>query len=305
MSQRVNILIASPGDVQKERDSVPKIFTRWNSSNDYAILHPTMWESAAVPTMGAHPQHLLNERLIRKSDLLVAILWSKLGTPTPTASSGTVEEIREFIRLKGPQRAMLYFCRRDLPYDTDPAEMVKLRDFKAQMRTQGIYHEYTTQEEFERDLYQHLGIKVDEFVTGKLPTPEPAVVVKPQADLPPDKRLHQLLEFGTTLQEIANGFATRMAEFLRIDGVHPDKYYRLGAHVYTSAAAGLDRFLTYSAAGMSEQNRSGLERISSRLKRLAQQIPKPGDPFPDYWKTGQEIADDLSAHVVHIERSRR
>lgn len=114
-SQRevINIAIASPGDVQNERDAVLKVFTQWNDTKDDVILHPVMWEHSAVPEMGDHPQHILNERIISKSQLLVAILWSRLGTPTPTADSGTVEEIREFIKKKGPKRVMLYFCTRE------------------------------------------------------------------------------------------------------------------------------------------------------------------------------------------------
>jgi len=174
--KRVNIAIASPGDVQKERDAVLKVFTRWNDANNHTMLHPMMWESSAVPTLGAHPQHILNEQIIEKSDLLLAILWSKLGTPTLTASSGTVEEIREFITKKGPRRVMLYFCKRDLPYDTDPAELAKLRDFKEQMRSHGLYHEYVSLSDFERDLYHHLDGKIQEFESGQLPLPTPLIL---------------------------------------------------------------------------------------------------------------------------------
>ena len=161
--QRVNIGIASPSDVAAERDAVLKVFVRWNDANEHAFLHPVMWESASAPTMGDHPQHLLDEQIIDRCDLLVAIFWSKLGTPTPTADSGSAEEIREFIKRKGPKRAMLYFCTRDLPYDIDPAELARLREFKAQMQSQALYHLYATVDSFERDLYRHLDKKIKEF----------------------------------------------------------------------------------------------------------------------------------------------
>jgi hypothetical protein len=299
--KRVNIAIASPSDVQKERDAVLKVFTRWNDANEHAMLHPLMWESSSVPTLGDHPQHILNNKLIDKSDLLIAILWSKLGTPTPTADSGTVEEIREFITKKGPRRVMLYFCKRDLPYDIDPAELAKLHEFKEQMRTKGLYHEYWALEEFERDLYRHLDVKVEDFVTGQLPPPAlPLDADKKHVskDKHPDSRLHNPIDFGTTLDQIARGFAARMDEFDAIDGVHADKFYALGAHVYESVAICIDRFLTFSAAGLTEENRNVIERICSRLKRLASQLPEPKAPFPQYWADGHEISKDLSAHVA-------
>ena len=128
--QRVNVAIASPGDVDRERDAILKVFTRWNDAHDHAFLHPVMWEYSSVPTLGDHPQHLLNEQIIERSDLLIAIFWSRLGTPTPTADSGTVEEIREVIKRKGPECVMLYFCKRSLPYDIDPNELARLRKFR-------------------------------------------------------------------------------------------------------------------------------------------------------------------------------
>jgi hypothetical protein len=43
--------------------------------------------SASAPTLGDHPQTILNSQIIARCQLLVAIFWSKLGTPTPTATS--------------------------------------------------------------------------------------------------------------------------------------------------------------------------------------------------------------------------
>jgi hypothetical protein len=134
--RRITVAIASPSDVQQERDVVTKVFTKWNDDNpDLPPLHPKMWEFA-TPELGDHPQHILNGKIIASSELLVAILHSKLGTPTPTASSGTVEEIREFIARKGPKRVMLYLCKRPLAIDVNPAELSRLNDFKAKMRLQ-------------------------------------------------------------------------------------------------------------------------------------------------------------------------
>ena len=93
--RRVTIAIASPGDLHSERDAILRVITNWNDKNRQATLTAKMWEFAA-PELGAHPQDILNKRIIQESDLLLAMFWSKLGTPTPTAPSGTVQEIREF-----------------------------------------------------------------------------------------------------------------------------------------------------------------------------------------------------------------
>jgi hypothetical protein len=266
-----------------------------------------MWESASVPELGKHPQHILNERIIADSDLLVAIFWSKLGTPTPTASSGTAEEIREFISKKGAARVMLYFCTRDLPHNIDAAGLVKLREFKEQMRTQGLFQEFKSLNEFERDLYFHLDAKVQELLQGKLPLPSPKdrdLRTGPR-DPPADPRLNALINLGTTLQQISKAFTARMNQFKAIDGVSPDKFYALGAHVYESAATCIDQFLTYNSHDLPFEAHAAIDKISSRLKRLAAGIPDADAPFPQYWDDGDEVAKDLAAQVRLIERRQK
>jgi hypothetical protein len=307
---RVNIAIASPTDVAAERNAIPMIFNRWNDANGDAFLHAVMWESASVPTLGDHPQHILDKQIIEKSELLIAILWSRLGTPTPTAGSGTVEEIHEFIKHKGAARVMLYFCRRDLPYGTDPAEFARLLEFKEQMRSQGLFREFTTCEEFERELYRHLDVKVREFLNGQLPPPssldgQTRRVKKADAHQQPSPRPHELIDFGTTLEDIANGFSARMEAFARIDSAGGDKYLNMGACVYLSCAECLDRFLAYSAAGIRDQDRRVIERMSGRLKRLA---ARPSDYLPpkfdQFWDEGHEIAEGLVGHAAYLRQAR-
>ena len=202
----------------------------------------------------------------------MAILWSKLGTPTPTAASGTVEEIREFIKIKGPKARNALLLYAEYSLNTNPADLVKLQEFKAEMRSQGLYHEYTSVEQLERDLYPHLDAKVNQFLQNKLPLPEPMAGISKtdSATLKqhPDPRSCEPIDFGTRLEEISSGFVSRLDQFDAIDGGGPDKFLDFAAHVYNSVAFCLDRFLTFSAAGMTEQNKGVLERISTRLKRL-------------------------------------
>ena len=92
LARAIQILIASPGDVAALRLLIPPLFTEWNEANQlHTLLHPKMWESAANPEWGNHPQAILNRQLIDESELLVAIFWAKLGTPTENALSGTID----------------------------------------------------------------------------------------------------------------------------------------------------------------------------------------------------------------------
>ena len=303
--KRITIAIASPGDVPAEREAVAKVCNKWNVDNqELPPLVPQMWEFA-TPELGDHPQAILNKQIIARSDLLVAVLHSKLGTPTPKASSGTVEEIEEFIVNKGPGRVMLYFCKRPLPVDIDPAELMRLNAFKKSMQSKGLFKEFATTTEFEGDLYRHIDVKVHELLEHRLPVPAKPATHMPEPHvktLPADKRLHKLIEFGTDLESITNGFQRRMDEFNAIDGCTHDKFYALGAHVYTSAATCLDRFLTHSAASMDYQDQRVLDKISANLKHMAANFENYSGDFRDYWKDGTKAANDLKNQVAHMKK---
>ncbi len=105
----IRVVIASPGDLEAERKSIPPLFVKWNHANRGVHLVPEMWETASVPTFGDHPQHILTDQIVEKGDLLVALFWTKIGSPTPSSSSGTIEEIREFVRRKGPKAGNALF----------------------------------------------------------------------------------------------------------------------------------------------------------------------------------------------------
>jgi hypothetical protein len=304
-STRVNIVIASPSDVQQVREAVPGVFDRWNENNHDAFLHPKMWEIVAVPELGDHPQHLITPRLLKDSDMLLAIFWCKLGTPTPTAPSGTVEEIREFILKKGAGRVMVYFWTQPVPINIDAAELMRLQEFKSEMRVKGVYFDFHTVQEFERDLYYHLDKQVTELLRGNLPEPEPDIPKKEERkETNPDPRMQQPVALGSSLKEISQGFAREMNKFDTIDGMgsHPNtKFYALGAHVYNSIAEALDKYLSTTGRTIQPHKREPIENASSRLKRLASYQPKSDEPFPKYWDDGRKICDDLTAHVAHLE----
>lgn len=303
--KRITVAVASPSDVPDEREAVGTVCQKWNVDNqELPPLVPQMWEYA-TPELGGHPQTILNKKIIARSDLLVAVFHSRLGTPTINASSGTVEEIQEFIATKGPGRVLLYFCKRPYPHDIDPAELMRLNAFKKSMESKGLFKQFETTTEFEADLYRHLDVKAHDLLANLLPPPAKTadtITERDNKELPADKRLHKLIEFGSDLEAIANGFQKRMDEFNAIDGCTNDKFYALGAHVYTSVATCLDRYFTHGAAYLETQDLRVLENISANLKHLAANYENPSDDFRDYWTEGTKAARDLKNQVAHIKR---
>lgn len=97
----IKIFIASPGDVVKQRNEIEKIIWEWNNEHldsKSVILMPVRWENNSVSSYreDTDGQAVINEQIVKSSDILIAIFWSKIGTRTSNGISGTVEEINVF-----------------------------------------------------------------------------------------------------------------------------------------------------------------------------------------------------------------
>src|SRR4051794_38379115 len=94
-TQTYRVLIASPSDLSEERQAATEVINEWNAQNAAAestVLLPIKWETHAIPTSGIRPQEAINRDLVRISDLIIGMFWTKLGSNTGVAESGTVEE---------------------------------------------------------------------------------------------------------------------------------------------------------------------------------------------------------------------
>ena len=90
---KVRVFIASPGDVQKERDSLPAVIeelSRTTGRNLGFVIELVRWEIHCYPAMG-RPQGVINEQ-IGDYDIFIGVMWKRFGTPTGKADSGTEEE---------------------------------------------------------------------------------------------------------------------------------------------------------------------------------------------------------------------
>jgi len=158
-----NVMIASPGDVEAERNIVREVLAEWNaihSSSQKIVLLPIGWESHSSPEMGAEPQALINQQILHKCDLLVGIFWTRIGTATDEYASGTVEEIERHVA--GGRPAMLYFSSKPVVLDTvEPEQYAKLKSFKESCRSRSLYESYETLTEFHTKFNRQLQLKIN------------------------------------------------------------------------------------------------------------------------------------------------
>lgn len=126
------VMIASPSDLREERQVVAEVLQDWNSqhaSAENVILLPVRWETHALPRAGVRPQEAINRELVDVSDFVLGLFWTRFGTNTGVAESGTVEEIDRFVSENKP--ALLYFSKRPIdPSKIDVKQHKKLKTFQ-------------------------------------------------------------------------------------------------------------------------------------------------------------------------------
>lgn len=84
-TRTIQLTLCGPGDVATEIDLAKKVIHEWNEKNFDLLncgIRARHWLSDATPSMRARGQEVINWELIDTADLVVAIYWQRLGTPT-------------------------------------------------------------------------------------------------------------------------------------------------------------------------------------------------------------------------------
>lgn len=161
------ILIASPGDVSEEREIAVSTIQAWNdlnSSERQLVLLPMRWETHSAPEYGRRPQEVINRQIVDHCDLLVGVFWTRIGTPTGKADSGTLEEIERVANQGKP--VMLYFSRaKQDPENIDIDQLQRLREFKKKTFPNALIEGYSSQVEFRDKLAKQLEIQLRSLLT--------------------------------------------------------------------------------------------------------------------------------------------
>jgi len=159
------VLIASPSDVADERIIATEAVNEWNVQHAKAektVLLPVKWETHSVPTTGEHPQEIIMRQLVDDADLAIVIFWTKLGTRTPKAASGTVQELDSFVATNRP--AMIYFSSVPIdPNKIDHRQLRLLKKYKSEKFKTALVGDFKTGEELKAKLLNHLTQKVREL----------------------------------------------------------------------------------------------------------------------------------------------
>ena len=159
------ILIASPLDVEAEREIAVRVIQEWNDLHSYSrkiVLLPLRWETHVAPEYGVRPQEIINKTIVDQCDLVVGIFWTRLGSPTGEFESGTIEEIQRAAKLGKP--VMLYFSQREVQLEKiDINQLERLRKFKKEVYSIALVETYNSIYEFKEKFAKSLEIKIKEL----------------------------------------------------------------------------------------------------------------------------------------------
>jgi hypothetical protein len=164
-TETYRVMVASPSDLAEERQAAAEAIASWNAeraAGEGVVLLPVLWEAHAMPETGVRPQDAINRQLVKDSDILVGMFWTKLGTSTGVAESGTVEEIDLFVGAGKP--AMLYFSRRPVdPNRIDLEQMQRLRQFSDATYKRALVGTFNSLDELRQTLERDLTRQVRAF----------------------------------------------------------------------------------------------------------------------------------------------
>jgi len=159
---KVRVFIASPCDVQKERDSLDNVVRELNGTYGPTfglVIELVRWETHCRPAMG-RPQAVINEQ-IGEYDVFVGIMWNRFGGPTGEAESGTAEEfglaLERWRRDKRPHISF-YFSQAKSSLNS-PAELEQRRkvlEFKDNLKDKAIIWDYSDSGAFPDTVRPHL-----------------------------------------------------------------------------------------------------------------------------------------------------
>lgn len=183
----LTIFLASPGDVQTEREQARQVIGEINRTigQDKEVRFEIVgWETNAYPSYGSDGQDIINQQIadMAKYDLFVGILWNRLGQPTPRANSGTEEEFDRAVASysqTGRPNIMFYFNQTpsNLTSLRDTEQKMKVLQFKEKVRSGGLTWDYNGVQDFRVQFQSHLSRWLIQrtVTTPKPPTPSSAI----------------------------------------------------------------------------------------------------------------------------------
>jgi Stage II sporulation protein E (SpoIIE)/NACHT domain len=317
MREQVRILrvvVASPGDVQAERDVVNRAtdeINRGTAADRGLRLEVVRWETDAYPGFSREgPQGHIDPILrIEECNVLVGIFWKRLGTPTKDAKSGTEHEFRrayESWKKSGHPQIMVYFNQK--PYTPQSEEEIdqwgQVLKFRKGFPEEGLWWPYKGTAKFEKLLRTHL----NNFLRTEFPVdqaePDPSLADAPMQGRRPSPVSGQLTDYfalqSAIIEEHSRAFVGRVdaqRAFERFLGTHRRGYFIVrggpgqGKTAFSSHIVQAGRYVHHfisRTVGWAD-SRLILRSLLSQLRPIAEWDGEMPDSPSELTKTFEEL----------------
>ena len=270
-----------------ERRAIPEVIHSWNAANSLrygAILEPVLWETHATPEMGDRPQAIINRQLVENCDILIGSFWTRLGTHTEKAESGTIEEIEQFRKAGKP--VLLYFSSVPVvPDSVDTDQYKRLLEFKKQCQKEGLVSRYDSIGNLREQLQRHITSTIDSLHKASIEEPGNAAV-----------------DVETAQRSVVQMFKSQFESFLRrleaewnaerdSDPTNMDE----GKYILEKACS---EVLDFKAQIVGDEGTKLSEILNEAAKRLKtiqrhQLYIDGGRSFSEFWEEGNQIINLL------------
>lgn len=169
--RNIKVFISSPGDLREARQVVAELLRDFNERptiRDRYKFSAYLYEEHAPALTGEGPQDVVNEQMLqpRDADIVICMLWSRLGTPLTEINpdtgkpygSGTEYEFydayRAYQRRKRPL-VLLYRCSAPPPEGARVDGLAAVTEFFERFRgadapLRGLYRSFETPEQLQR-----------------------------------------------------------------------------------------------------------------------------------------------------------
>ncbi len=276
-----DIVISCPSDMVEERLTVQEAVREINEHDAYyrGIHFDVKYWDKDVLFGSGDPQMIINNTIICDADIIVALFWQKLGTPTERFKSGTIEEIEMMIR--DGKQVFVCFDERDIVIhntgsEAELQELLKVYEFKKNYK--GLYIEFKSRDELIKKLQNQLRLYMAALGTYS----DPCV-----CNLP------------ITFQELKGNrkkieSAKKIVCIIRTGKVFWGKYYnRINEMLENGGEFHYVSSKDYNAEGGIEEFQSNQSYVVERLKWLQK---KYGDAVKIYY-----IQNPINCSMVYIE----
>lgn len=290
------ILVASPSDCIQERKAVPEVVYSWNAANSFqasAIIDPVMWETHAIPELGDRPQAIINKQLVEKCDILIGTFWTRLGTRTGEAESGTVEEIEKFRAAGKP--VLLYFSSVPVvPESIDRKQYEALSKYKKQLEKKGIVFRYDSIGDFREQFQRHLSSTMTSLLSSSDATSLDTLTE------PEDDTIEQVQMFKTQFESFLRKFEAEWTAEKESEPINIED----GIYIIEDAFSEIIDFLSMIVKDDETDLSKLLKEASKKLKALIRHrlYADGGASYNAFWKEGDEIIDLIKKVPLELER---